>query len=156
MLEAPKPSGSLITAQQALEQGREVFAVPGPRGSQRHSGCFELINQGAKLVCSAEDVLRELHPLLHNQEPQTEAAHKNCPADTGPTEQSAQTPPPEDLSPDARSLYSLLQHSGQSMHVDSICRELGWDAGKTSSVLLLLELRGLVLQQPGMQYVCRT
>ncbi len=151
VLEAPMPSGSLITSRQALEQGREVFAVPGPRGSKNHTGCFELINQGAKLVCSAEDVLRELHPLLAGYG-QTPAV--NTEPDKAPPPDAVR--PPEDLAPDARQLFALLQRSGQAMHIDNICRELGWDAGKTSGALLLLELRGLILQQPGMQYVCRT
>lgn len=150
VLEAPMPSGSLITAKQALEQGREVFAVPGPRGSRTHTGCFELINQGAKLVCTAEDVLRELHPLLNNPAPPANTSAQHGPPLPG-TCRMADCP--EDLAPDAQLLFKLLQRSGQAMHIDSICRQLGWDAGKTSGVLLLLELRGLVLQQPGMQYI---
>ncbi len=147
VLEAPMRSGSLITSRQALEQGREVFAVPGPRGSKNHTGCFELINQGAKLVCSADDVLRELHALLSGYD-QISSPDK--------TQDKSPVAPPEDLAPDARQLFALLQRSGQAMHIDSICRELGWDAGKTSGALLLLELRGLIIQQPGMQYVCHS
>jgi len=74
VIEAARPSGSIITAKLGLEQGREVYAVPGPRTAPQYSGCFDLINQGAKVICCADDILRELAPVLATTLPRAGSA----------------------------------------------------------------------------------
>lgn len=162
VMEASLPSGSMITARLAMEQGREVFAVPGPRDSNMHLGCFELINQGAKLVCSAEDILRELAPLLGasaTPKPETPKAKPRptarfarlsaLPATAPSIDQ--EIPDEADLTPDERDIVNALREAPR-LHIDALGQRLGWEPGALSRALVLLELRGVVRQLPGMIY----
>ena len=165
LVEASEKSGSMITARQAMEQGREVFAVPGPMGSANYMGCFWLINQGAKLVCSAEEVLRELGPQLaawrHGAGPAmpvagvpnqaTPPALARKPGNDAAVAARPSPPTPTDLDPEERSVLAALSAEA-TLHIDSLGERLGWEAGRVSRALLLLEMRGLVRQLPGMVY----
>jgi DNA processing protein len=131
IVQASSESGSLITAGYALEQGREVFAVPGNVGAEGSRGTNRLIKEGAKLVESSEDILEEILPQWRREKE---------------TDQKAETPVP-DLPEDERLLYSLLGET--PLHIDAIIRESQLDPGKVSSLLLNLELKGLISQWPG-------
>ncbi len=131
IVQASAESGSLITAGYALEQGREVFAVPGNVGAEGSRGTNQLIKEGAKLVESTEDILEEILPQWKREKemlPKTE------------------TPVP-DLSEEEKVLYRLLGES--PLHIDAIIRESQLDPGRVSSLLLNLELKGLISQWPG-------
>jgi DNA processing protein len=131
IVEAGSESGSLITANYALEQGREVFAIPGNVGAQGSRGTNQLIKEGAKLVESSEDILEEILPQWRREE-------KTLPI----TESSA-----PDLTEEEEILYKLLGET--PLHIDAIIRESQLDPGKVSSLLLNLELKGLISQWPG-------
>jgi DNA processing protein len=131
VVQASEKSGSLITANYALEQGREVFAVPGNVGTESSRGTHRLIKEGAKLVESSEDILEEILPQWRREReaaPEVEAPKPN-------------------LTQEERLLYELLGET--PLHIDVIIRESGLDPGKVSSLLLNLELKGLVSQWAG-------
>ena len=134
VIEAALQSGSLITARLAGEQGREVFALPGSIHSPLARGCHALIRQGAKLVETAEHVLEELGPLVRVSTEAVASSRADAPA-------HQQTAPTETL---------LLDCLGYDpMHIDDLIDRSGLTADTVSSILLQLELRGLVLAGPG-------
>jgi DNA processing protein len=139
VVEAAHRSGSLITARMALEQGREVFAVPGMARHYRSVGPHRLLKDGAKLVESAEDILEEIRPLIR---PSWLSGGEAKTATAAPT-----TSPDE-----AVLLQSLDQHP---RHIDEICRSLQWPVSQVMSMLLSLELKGAVEQLPGKYFVCK-
>jgi DNA processing protein len=133
VVEAGIKSGSLITARHALEQGRDVWAVPGPVGAPLSAGCNQLIKEGARLLSSSRDLL----------------APGALPPGPGPA-----TPRPEgpgELNP---AEAELLGHLGpEPQHIDVIARASGLDHGQLSTLLLNLVLAERVVELPGKQYV---
>jgi DNA processing protein len=138
VVEAAHRSGSLITARLALEQGREVFAVPGVARHYRSIGPHRLLKQGAKLVESAEDILEEIRPLVRPS--WTPVAGKK----------PVPVAPPK-LDADEMTIFTKLDQHPQ--HIDNICRELSWPMAKVMAILLNLELKGSVQQLPGKYFV---
>ncbi len=135
VVEATKQSGSLITARLAAEQNREVFAVPGSIQSFKSMGTHTLIKQGAKLVEHAQDIIEELAALIpFNERPPDR-----------PTDQAGVNLAL--LSEDEVSVFNALEP--YPVHIDDLARKISMDAGRLCSVLLKLELSGLVHQAPG-------
>ncbi|OGG51373.1 MAG: DNA protecting protein DprA [Candidatus Handelsmanbacteria bacterium RIFCSPLOWO2_12_FULL_64_10] len=132
VVEADLKSGALLTAQHALEQGREVFAVPGPITSERSRGTNRLIQEGAKLVQTAEEVVEEF-----------QAGLRGAPLPA--------TPLAEDLPDEERAILDAL--SGEAAHIDAVAAAAGLPVGRTLSALLSLELAGFVRQLPGKHFV---
>jgi len=135
VVEAAADSGSLITAACALEQDRQVFAVPGPVGVAAHLGPNRLIQQGAKLVLRVEDVVEELWPELL---PRLAARR------TAAAEATLTTP--------ERQILAAI--GAAERHVDEVIRQAAVPPGTALETLLALELRGLVRQLPGKRF-CR-
>ena len=131
VVEAALNSGSLITARLAAEQGREVFAIPGSIHSPLARGCHALIRQGAKLVETAQDILEELGPLAALTAPASDKSTPNLSNDES----------------------ELLQHLGyDGVHFDVVVERSGLTPDRVSSMLLALELRGLIAVGPGGMY----
>lgn len=136
VVEASEKSGSLITAQLALDYGRDVFALPGNTTSLKSKGTNKLIKQGAKLVEDAHDILEEL--------PVAQGA--------GIKVQGTKAKTTIELSSEEGKIISLLD---EPCFIDTIIQKTGLPASKISVLLLDMELKGLVLQQPGKQFVRR-
>jgi DNA processing protein len=138
VVEATKRSGSLITANHALEQGREVFAVPGRIDSMKSTGSHTLLQEGAKLVFNINDITEEIVPAMQMQ-PGTDLplAEKNSAIVDG-------------LSPEEEKIYGFLDVYPSS--IDEIIRQSGFAPKKANELLLLLELKGVIESLPGKSY----
>ena len=148
IVEAAKRSGSLITARMALEQNREVFAVPGSPLDPRAEGTNQLIRDGAILARSADDILEAIAPIL-DQTAGGRAPHLSEPAPDRTPSSNA------DPSPDARA--RLLELLGPSpTDIDDLIRESGIGAGTVLTLLLELELAGSVERLPGQKVALST
>lgn len=135
VVEAAPKSGSLITASHALDQNREVFALPGSILNKRSWGPHHLLRQGAALVESANDIVTTLFgPISTKQPVRPHGDHLDM----------------EGLSEKARSVLDSIDLD--PVPIDSLCMSLKIDAGKLSGLLLDLELRGLIKQHPGKMF----
>jgi len=143
VVEAAQKSGSLITARYALEQNREVFAIPGSIHNPMARGCHQLIRQGAKLVESANDILEELHF--------SSAKDNVYPIKTSPDIHENSKDPHKTLDPDHQKLLKCLAYEPAS--VDELVGSSGFKAAEIASMLLILELEGIIACQDG-RYTC--
>lgn len=141
VIEASDKSGSLITARLALEQGREVFAVPGSIDSPCSKGTHKLIREGAKLIESIHDILEEITPQI--EESRLKAKVK------GTREKSGSIKPQNMKNLDDTQRAVLKSISGKPINVDTIIAKTGFKAGDILNVLLTLELEGYIEQIPG-------
>ena len=160
VIEAPERSGALITAETAMEQGRDVFAVPGPINAENSVGCNRLIRDGAGLVSDASDILlayearfpEKLNPRKGREEPKVLGY------------QARQTPPPKPVAPtldlknsdislsdDQISLLRRLSDE-EPIQVDDLIEESGLPTRRVLSALTVLEIENLVVQHSGKRY----
>jgi DNA processing protein len=131
IVEGSASSGAMITAAYAVEQGREVFAVPGSILSRNSSGPSLLIQQGAKLVSSIGDILEELNLAMAAEQMEV-----------------------RQVIPDNPTEARILQYlSSEPIHVDELGRATGLPINEVTSALTLMELKGKVRQAGGMNYV---
>ncbi len=131
VVEAGESSGATITAELALAQDREVFAIPGSILSPASRGTNRLIKEGAKLVQDYMDILEELNLTIIPRQIEMK----------------------EMLPTNEMESRLLKQISHEPIHIDDICRASGLGAGVVSSVLAMMELKGMVKQVGGMNYV---
>lgn len=139
VVEASAKSGALITADCALEQGREVFAVPGPANSVTSQGTHRLLKQGARLVTSVEDIIEELGLTVEtaarpSEKPQKAAAGY--------------------FSDEEKRMLALI--SDEPCAIDSLIEKSGKEPSQAASLLVKLELKGKIRQLPGKYFVQNT
>lgn len=163
VVEAANKSGSLITARYALEQNREVFAIPGAIHNPLAKGCHQLLKQGAKLVETAQDVLEELpefrqsfqvadfEPILKPDKmlPDTKLAAEQVAALPMRSDKSSSKQSHEVLKVEPMDQVLLKCLGFETTPVDVIIQRTGLSAEQVSSRLSMLELQGQVLQVPG-------
>lgn len=135
VIEAAVDSGSLITVNYALEQGKEIFAVPGNITSRNSKGTNNLIKNGAKLIESPEEIIDELRPQIKGiLKEQKLVSKKTLP----------------EMTDDEKALYGCLDN--EPKHIDAIIRETKMSSSRALSVLLNLELKGVVTQADGKRF----
>lgn len=141
VVEAGLNSGSLITARLASEQGREIFTIPGSIHNPMAKGCHRLIRDGAKLVQTATDILEELQPMAANLAAELREQLERT-GENDITIEAAEITPNIGEDPDYENLWSCLGYDPKP--VDQIIEQTGLTASAVSSMLLMLELRGMV------------
>ncbi|MCE7906751.1 MAG: DNA-protecting protein DprA [Candidatus Omnitrophica bacterium COP1] len=170
VVQAPIDSGAMITARFALEQNREVFALPGRVDERGSEGPHRLIQDGARLVHSAQDILNELRfrlGITSQAVPETspQPSEKKTPRARKPSpkpDRELARPAPSALNPPGESAESTLQDpldillykrlKAGRVHIDRLAADLGHPVGKISERLLLLEMKGIVKRLPGMYF----
>ena len=138
IVEASPNSGALITAQCALEQNREVFAVPGNITSMRSRGTHKLIRQGAKLVETADDIIEELRYLLHGYR------------DRLKSEKAREAGLYENLSEEEKAVLRSVERG--PLYIDAIIEDCGLKSEQVLAILLDLEMKGLVRRIGATEY----
>ena len=137
IVEASRRSGALYTARHAMEQGREVFAVPGRIDSLASEGCHDLIRDGATLVRGVDDVLESLGPLVEPVKTDGEAAVHD----------------PRELTLNDQERGVLAHVPIDATHVDEIVRTAGLESSRVLATLTVLEMKRMVRRLPGGYYV---
>ena len=171
VIEADHGSGALITADCALEQDREVFAVPGTVTSSRSRGTNKLIQEGAKLVAGVDDILAELNLLVVPEQPSLlnmdQAAERpqgrrsardtsrrdSAPAPRTPAPAPTRLPPPEPVAATDVEVGVLRHLSQEPMHIDEVIRQCELPVSTVSSTLAMMELKGIIKQVGAMNYI---
>jgi DNA processing protein len=139
VVEAAQKSGSLITARDAMEQNTAVFSIPGSIHNPMARGCHQLIRQGAKLVETARDILEELNISQQQSPPYPQKSGENTPEN--PKEHL------HILDPDHQKLLKCLAYEPAS--IDELVLRSQFSAAEVASMLLILELEGIVVCQNG-------
>jgi len=147
VVEAGLNSGTLITARKAAEQGREVFALPGSLNNPMAKGCHRLIREGARLVETTADIMQELGPIA--AELQMEIRDRLGTAEDTPVKPAAAAESLLD-DPDYQMVWEVLGFDPKP--VDLIIGQTGLSAREVSSMLLMMELKGMVRNQGNGRY----
>lgn len=161
VIEAGEKSGSLITARRAVEQGREVFAVPGSILSSAYMGVNRLIRDGAKVATCADDILSSfalMYPERLNlsneaslDETESEfLLEKAVKQKIRKADSRVKKSAPDSLDPDAKAVYDLF--GSESIHADDLCVMSGLSVSRVLSALMMLEFEGLIEATEGKNY----
>ncbi|MDQ7032083.1 MAG: DNA-processing protein DprA [Desulfonauticus sp.] len=161
VIEAKEKSGALITAQYALEQGREIFALPGTCKMPNSAGCNRLIQQGAYLIQSVQDIFDilqfqfKINPLPAPQRSNHITIDTNSQIGSLDIENTSLGPMAtqslQGLNNAEKKIVSLLQKEDK-IHIDKLTNTLDFSSGELNSILLQLEVKGIIKRLPGMYF----
>lgn len=170
VVEAPEQSGALITASLALEQGRDLYAVPGPISAPASAGCNRLIRDGAGLTACGWDILQHYEarfpdklrvtgahpewtplPVRRREAPKPRSKPEERPKESAPKEEALRNISAEDLTDDQAALLRTLDPE-TPIQVDDLIQTTGIPARRISSALTILEIEGCVRQHSGKRY----
>lgn len=140
VVEAAQKSGSLITVDFALEHGKEVFAVPGRADLNTSKGSNALIQNGAKLVTSADEILDEIRF-------ETDLKSKEA-----KTQRGEEVKKEEDISEEEASILTIFKKN-KDVHIDELCSKMNSDTKTLSEILLKLQIKGFLAASPGGRYI---
>lgn len=141
LVEAAEKSGALITASHAAEQGREVYAIPGPVDSATSAGTLELLRKGARLARHARDILEDLQGIAALVGPDAASASPQA---------GVPTVPPANLDAVQQRIWEALE--GEPRHIDELTRTLSLPVAELSRTLMLLEMNRIVRRLPGNRF----
>jgi DNA processing protein len=144
VVEAAERSGALITSDFAMEQGRDVFAVPGNVHKLQSRGCHGLIKQGATLIENADDVLNALN---NRALPFVEERKAATPGSTPAARATSQPQVRDDLTAEQNRIWLALEV--EPRHIDAIALDAGLSAAQVNAALVMFELKGIVKRLPG-------
>jgi DNA processing protein len=160
VVEANQRSGALITADHALNQDRDVFAVPGPVDSSASAGALQLLRDGARVVRNADDILEDLQGVTPRRTPREQVSDNVAATEEGtslfdPTravadDETAPSRPVIELDETQRRVWDLLDGAPRSP--DDMIQELGLNVSQLSVILLTLEMRKVIRRLPGNRY----
>ncbi|MCD6153728.1 MAG: DNA-processing protein DprA [Syntrophobacterales bacterium] len=153
IVEANEKSGSLITARLGLEQGREIFAVPGSIDSPGSKGTHKLLKDGAKLVESVDDILEEILPLAVISKQDRKPGEKRREEPEGQSAKSSGRPNIDNLRTEEAAILKLI--GNRPVYIDNIITDSSYQSREVLSILLSLELNGYIEQLPGKRFIIK-